>query len=89
MHLLALFRGNNAGALRWFQTEGTGSGSRQENLAKNLEAAGTQTLVRRFRLKCSNLARGESMKDPVGYLRIPAGFFMRAIGCGAKVSARF
>jgi hypothetical protein len=69
--------------------EGTGSGSRQENLAKNLEAAGTQTLVRRFRLKCSNLARGESMKDPVGYLRIPAGFFMRAIGCGAKVSARF
>src|SRR5882757_681236 len=42
-------------------------------------------LLRRFHLKCSNLARGESMKDPVGHLRIPAGFFIGAICDAAKV----
>ena len=37
-------------------------GFHQENSAK---AAGTKPALRRFLLKCSNLARGESMKDPV------------------------
>ena len=37
-------------------------------------AAGTKSLPPRFSLKCSNLARGESMKDPVCIFECRRGF---------------
>jgi hypothetical protein len=60
--------------------KGTDSGSWARKFwQENLEAAGTPARLRRSHFKCSNLARGESMNDPVGYLRIPAGFFIGAM----------
>jgi hypothetical protein len=44
---------------------GTTSEFHQEMPPAKFAVAGTKPVLRRFSFKCSNLARGESMKDPV------------------------
>jgi hypothetical protein len=47
----------------------------QANCTKRIQrTAGTKPAPRRFFLKCSNLARGESMKDPVCIFECRRGF---------------
>jgi hypothetical protein len=52
------------------------------NLQKNLTRAGTKPAQQGYRFKCSNLERGESMKDPVSILGCWRGFSI----CGRRGS---
>jgi hypothetical protein len=53
---------------------GTTSEFHQEMPPAKFAAAGTKPVLRRFSVKCSNLARGESMKDPVCIFECRRGF---------------
>ena len=59
---------------------------RREFNGKNPRAAGTKPAPRRFPVKCSNLARGESTKDPVDIFGCGRGFSYGANASGCTRS---
>jgi hypothetical protein len=49
------------------------------NAAEKFAGAGTRPALRRFSIKCSNLTRGESMKDPVCIFECRRGFILERL----------
>jgi hypothetical protein len=64
---------------------GTASEFHQEMPPGKFAVAGTKPALRRFSVKCSNLARGESMKDPVCIFECRRGF---SLWSGRPAAAR-